>query len=120
MHQRNQPRRQRNRALRNIRVIRVIHVTGANITAMPLNTDKLTNVTHRPDGSLIARCPACAEAGNDNRGEHLIIFPNGRFGCATHPGDPEHRKKIFKLAGDRTGHIDPGTVRVTIRPKKRF
>lgn len=87
---------------------------------MPLNTDKLTNVNQRPDGSLTARCPACAETGNDNKGEHLIIFPDGRFGCAAHPGDHEHRKKIFKAVGSRTGRIDPGTVRVTIRPKRKF
>lgn len=86
---------------------------------MSLKPDKLTNVNHRPDGSLITRCPACAEKGNDNRGEHLIIFPDGRFGCVSHPGDHEHRKTIFKLAGDSTRRRKDSTpIRVTIRPKK--
>ena len=86
---------------------------------MPLKPDKLTNVNHRPDGSLTARCPACAGTGNDNKGEHLIIFPDGRFGCAAHPGDHDHRKMIFKLAGtpaSRKGDLTTG--RVTVRPKK--
>jgi hypothetical protein len=85
---------------------------------MSLNPNKLTNLTHRPDGSLLARCPACAATGNDNKGDHLIIFPNGRFGCVAHPGDREHRKKIFRLAGDHTNRECPGSVRVTIRPKR--
>ena len=46
-------------------------------------------------------------------------FPDGRFGCAAHPGDHDHRKMIFKLAGtpaSRKGGLTTG--RVTVRPKK--
>src|SRR5438477_3306149 len=45
-----------------------------------------------------AQCPACAEAGLDRSGQHLRIFPDGRWGCAVQPGDKEHRKRIFELA----------------------
>lgn len=52
---------------------------------------------------IIARCPACASEGNDRKGEHLIVFPDGRFGCVLYPaGDPnsgDHRKLIWDLVG---------------------
>lgn len=53
-------------------------------------------------GKLIARCPACAEHGGDRAGNHLVILPDGRFGCAAHSGDSEHRRRIFSLAGVQT------------------
>jgi len=46
-----------------------------------------------------ARCPACAEDNHDRTGNHLVLFPDGKFACAAHPGDSEHRKRIFALAG---------------------
>jgi hypothetical protein len=60
-----------------------------------------------------ARCPACAEAGHDQKGEHLVINADGSFGCVVYPGDSaeskEHRKRIFALCGDRA--IKPLAVR---------
>jgi hypothetical protein len=50
-------------------------------------------------GKLVARCPACAEGGQDRAASHLVIFPSGKFACAAHPGDGEHRRRIFALAG---------------------
>jgi hypothetical protein len=50
---------------------------------------------------MLARCPACAEGGQDRRAAHLVIFPSGKFACAAHPGDGEHRRRIFALAGLR-------------------
>jgi hypothetical protein len=48
----------------------------------------------------ICQCPACAEDGHDLTGRnHLIVYPDGRFGCVLNPGDPEHRSRIFALAG---------------------
>ena len=38
--------------------------------------------------------------GTDRKGEHLRISPEGKFGCCVFPGDREHRKRIFALAGD--------------------
>lgn len=60
---------------------------------------KLENVKHLDGGGIRAACPVCRAAGSDKSGEHLLIQPNGKFGCAVHPKDREHRKKIYKLAG---------------------
>ena len=61
-------------------------------------------------GKIKARCPACAENGADRRGEHLVIFPDGKFACAAHAGDPEHRRRIWELRGqsDESFRSAPG------------
>lgn len=64
-----------------------------------LDLSRLENVRSRPDGKIIARCPACFANGSDKSGEHLVIFPSGKWGCAAHPGDREHRREIFRLVG---------------------
>lgn len=66
---------------------------------MSLDPSKLEKLTELPDGRHLARCPACAAQGKDRKGEHLIIYSDGRFGCAAHQQDKEHRALIFKLAG---------------------
>lgn len=63
-----------------------------------IDLTKLTNVVQR-DGKVIARCPACASVGRDNTGNHLVIFPDGRFGCVCHPGDREHNRAIWRAVG---------------------
>jgi hypothetical protein len=68
---------------------------------MSLNVAKLEKVRELAGGIVQARCPACAEGGNDRSGEHLRIYPDGRFGCCVHPKDGEHRKRIFALVGVR-------------------
>ena len=65
---------------------------------MALDLNKLEKV-RSSNGKTIARCPACAEAGEDKDGKHLAIFADGRFACVTHQGDKEHRRLIFELAG---------------------
>lgn len=50
-------------------------------------------------GKVTARCPACAEHGGDRTGNHLTIFPSGKFACAATPGDVQHRRRIFALVG---------------------
>lgn len=67
-----------------------------------LDYDQLENIQHT-DGGIRARCPACASKGSDGTGEHLFIFPDGRFGCATHSQDRAHRSLILKLAGTISG-----------------
>lgn len=69
---------------------------------MSLDLSKLENA-HAQGGKTIARCPACAEKGMDETGGHLIIQPDGRFGCVVHPGESgkPHRQRIAKLAGAR-------------------
>ena len=69
---------------------------------MSLDIAKLQNVREQ-GGKTIARCPACAEAGMDETGEHLVIQADGRFGCVVHPGagGKPHRQRIAKLVGAR-------------------
>lgn len=67
---------------------------------MGLDLTKLEKVRRR-GSNTIARCPACAEAGGDRKGEHLFINDRSRFGCALYPGTDgqTHRQRIFELAG---------------------
>lgn len=82
---------------------------------MSLDPARLENV-HRRGDRIIARCPACAKDGHDQKGEHLVIMPNGRFGCVVHPGaeGKEHRKCISALAGD-PGTLKRGAFHVRVR-----
>ena len=68
---------------------------------MSLDLALLENV-HQRGSRTIARCPACAERGHDEKGEHLVIMANGAFGCVVCPGDAgkSHRQRIHALAGD--------------------
>lgn len=66
---------------------------------MSLDLSKLECVRSLP-GKIIARCPACAEAGGDKRGNHLVIYPDGQYGCVAHQGDKRHRKRIMRLVGN--------------------
>lgn len=68
---------------------------------MSLDISRLENV-HQRGSRTIARCPACAKDGRDEKGEHLVIMPNGRFGCVVYPGaaGKDHRKRISAIAGD--------------------
>jgi hypothetical protein len=74
---------------------------------MSLDIKKLENVSEKPDGKITARCPACAKDGRDRKGDHLIIFPDKKFGCVKYEKDAEHRKVIQSLAGDgkRQAHV---------------
>lgn len=67
---------------------------------MGLDTSRLEKVRRR-GSNTIARCPACAEAGNDRKGEHLFINATGQFGCVLYPGadGQAHRQRIFELVG---------------------
>jgi hypothetical protein len=69
---------------------------------MSLDVRLLEKVRELANGVIQARCPACAEGGRDRTGEHLRLYPDGRFGCCVHPRDREHRKRIFALAGDKS------------------
>ena len=67
---------------------------------MGINISLLEKVKHRAS-YIVARCPACAEADRDRKGEHLFIHDSGRFGCVLYPGPDghQHRKRIFELVG---------------------
>ena len=81
---------------------------------MSLQLSRLEKVRELGNGIVQARCPACAEGGQDRSGEHLRIYSDGRFGCCVHPKDREHRKRIFALAGDKS----PRTFKVRVAEKK--
>jgi hypothetical protein len=68
---------------------------------MSLDPAKLEKARELAGGIVQARCPACAEDGGDRKGEHLRVYPDGRYGCCVHPKDTEHRKRVFALAGVR-------------------
>lgn len=87
---------------------------------MALCLDKLECV-RRVDEKTIARCPACAEAGHDLSGNHLMIDPQGRFSCVVNsgPAGKGHRRRIFQLAGDKTPGVlivHPADRNPPIRP----
>jgi hypothetical protein len=82
---------------------------------MSLDVAKLEKVRELAGGLVQARCPACAEGGHDRSGEHLRIYPDGRFGCCVHPKDGEHRKRIWALAGCKL-HLSPaGSVSLRLK-----
>ena len=82
---------------------------------MSLDISKLEKVRELAGGLVQARCPACAEGGHDRSGEHLRIYPDGRFGCCVHPKDGEHRKRIWALAGCQL-HLSPaGSVSLRLK-----
>jgi len=68
---------------------------------MSLDVGKLEKARELAGGIVQARCPACAEGGGDRKGEHLRVYPDGRYGCCVHPKDGGHRKRIFALVGDK-------------------
>lgn len=83
---------------------------------MMLDTNKLEKV-RTANGKTIARCPACAEAGEDADGKHLVIFDDGRYACVTHQGDKEHRRRVFELAGVPDEHAPPTPAPKAEKPK---
>jgi hypothetical protein len=68
---------------------------------MSLDLARVEKLVELSDGMRRGRCPACAEAGGDRKGQHLRIYPDGKFGCCVHPADNEHRRRIFALVGER-------------------
>lgn len=71
-----------------------------------LDLGRLENVVHLDGGSTRAACPACRAAGGDHSGDHLLIDPSGRYGCAKYPGDSAHRKEVWKLAGSKAAETE--------------
>ena len=68
-------------------------------------------------------CPACREAGSDKSGDHLTIYPSGKFSCAVHPGEKAHNRRIIELmpelgSGERQS-MRNGHAPSTLAGKKR-
>ena len=73
---------------------------------MSLDFSKLECVKALADRT-IAACPACREQGHDKKGNHLVIWPDGKFGCVSNPEDGAHRSRIFALAGEKDEKPSP-------------
>ena len=86
---------------------------------MSIIISRLEQVKHRQSGKIIARCPACAEEGRDNKGEHLVIMPSGKFGCIANEGDAgaDHRKRIFELTGETTERVIPSDIAIKLHSR---
>jgi hypothetical protein len=84
-----------------------------------LDLRKLVQVRRLGDGSVVARCPACAAGGEDRDGNHLVVYPDGRFGCVVYPGKDGwlHRKRIWAMAGDEKGRRPPPVIKFSVRAK---
>ena len=69
----------------------------------------------------IGRCPACAEGGADKTGNHLKVWPDGRFACVVNSGKEgaQHRKRIFALVGKKDGKGGAAAM-LWSRPMKVF
>lgn len=69
---------------------------------MSLDLTRLEKIRPKGDG-FTARCPACAEAGLDRKGNHLWSRDRAGkvYGCTVNPkpGGKEHRRQIHALAG---------------------
>jgi len=59
-----------------------------------------------------AQCPACAEEGADNCGNHLVVYPDGAFACIQFPGEEgkAHRQRINELVGAKEHPGDPSLL----------
>ena len=85
---------------------------------MSLDLLKLAVSRRLEDGTVVARCPACAAGGQDRKGEHLVVYPDGRFGCVVFPGDAGwmHRKVIWEAVGERKRR-PPLVLKFTVKEK---
>jgi hypothetical protein len=72
--------------------------SGSRNNRKLIDSARLEKVRRRGE-KTIARCPACAEQGRDNSGEHLVVYDNGAFGCIVHANDKLHHKRILELVG---------------------
>ena len=80
---------------------------------MPLDTSKLINCKPSGGGKFTSACPACQNQGGDKKGNHLVIFASGAYGCAV-DNSPEHSKAIWRLAGlSISGEHNPDTMYVS-------
>ena len=59
------------------------------------------------------RCPACAAAGSDAKGDHLVIYPDGGYGCVANPKDKLHTKEIFRQVGPAGAQVS--STKITVR-----
>jgi hypothetical protein len=83
---------------------------------MKIDQSKLKNVVSKGDGKITAQCPACAAEGADAKGDHLVVFRDGKFGCVVNEKDKTHNRLILQLAGERGGGGED--CRLTVEPMR--
>ena len=81
---------------------------------MSLDPNKLKGLRDKGD-KKIAQCPACAAEGGDSKREHLVIYPDGNYGCVVHPKDKSHQKEILRLVGASNPEAASGPTPVRVR-----
>jgi hypothetical protein len=79
-----------------------------------LDLGKLTNVKDHGD-KITAGCPACKARGADASGNHLVLFPDGRFGCVVN-SDKSHRAEVLRHAGTKRNGDKTGTESREAKP----
>jgi hypothetical protein len=64
-------------------------------------------------------CPACREAGSDKSGNHLAIFPSGKFHCIAAGKDRVHNRRIIELMPElgKAEHPLTSAPALAIRPR---
>jgi hypothetical protein len=77
-----------------------------------IDVSKLTNAVKK-DGKTVARCPACVARGGDAKGNNLVVYDDGKFGCAASPKDKDHNRMILQLVGVK--EVKPGVYHVPVR-----
>ena len=85
---------------------------------MKLDLSKLKHVEHKADGKITAQCPACAAKGGDAKGDHLVVFRDGKFGCVLHEKDKAHNRVILKLVGLDDRGDSSSSCRLTVTPMR--
>lgn len=72
------------------------------MTTVTIDHNRIANLKAKGN-KQIGQCPACAAAGQDKSGEHLVVYGTGQFGCIAFPGDgadaKQHRRQILDLIG---------------------
>lgn len=63
------------------------------------------DLEEKEDGKWEGPCPACRAAGNDRKGNHLVVWANGAWGCVANRGaqGAEHRQEMARLAPQLLG-----------------
>lgn len=90
-------------------VVRRAEQAEAGVPVAPTVAPKAAvalSLTETEPGKWTGQCPACKAEGLDDKGQHLVIFEDGHYGCVLHQGPEghEHRQNMAELAPElRTG-----------------
>lgn len=77
-----------------------------------LNPKLIQNAKTGDDGKIVGGCPACSEKGHDGKKNHLVVYPDGGFGCIAQKGNKDHNRRILELIGT--------TIKVDASPYPRI